>query len=77
MIIHRVRDVDLGEDASRIRTGQAPHVMVIFRNLAISLLGLLGHDSPIEGLRHFAWNPAEAIRVVTRCPKPFAQAKMK
>ena len=75
--LHWVRDVILGEDASRIRSGRAPQVMAIFRNVAISLLGLLGYDSPIEGLRHFAWNAAEAIRIVTRRPKPFAQARMK
>jgi hypothetical protein len=33
--IFRVRDVVFGEDASRIRTGTAPHVM---RNAAINLL---------------------------------------
>jgi hypothetical protein len=63
--LHWVRDVDFGEDASRIRIGEAPQVMAIFRNLAISLLGLLGYDSPIEGLRHFAWNSAEAVKIVT------------
>ncbi len=63
--LHWVRDVDFGEDASRIRTGQAPQVMAVFRNLAIGLLGLLGYDSPIEGLRHFAWNSAEAVKIVT------------
>lgn len=67
--LHWVRDVDFGEDASRIRTSQAPQVMAIFRNLAIGLLGLLGYDSPIEGLRHFAWNPAEAVKIVTGHPR--------
>lgn len=67
--LHWVRDVNFGEDASRIRTGHAPQVMAIFRNVAISLLGLLGYDSPIEGLRHFAWNSAEAIKLVIRRPK--------
>ena len=67
--LHWVRDVDLSEDASRILTGHAPQVMAIFRIVAISLLGLLAYDSPIEGLRHFAWNPAEAVAVVTRRPR--------
>ena len=67
--LHWVRDVDFGEDASRIRTGHAPQVMAAFRNLAISLLGLLGYDSPIEGLRHFAWNPGEAVKLVTHRPR--------
>jgi predicted transposase YbfD/YdcC len=67
--LHWVRDVNFGEDASRIRTGHAPQVMAIFRNVAISLVGLMGYDSPIEGLRHFAWNSAEAINLVIRRPK--------
>ncbi len=75
--LHWVRDVILGEDASRIRTGHAPQVMAIFRNVAVSLLGLLGFDSPSEGLRHFAWNPAEAIRIVTKRPKAAGQATLK
>lgn len=75
--LHWVRDVILGEDASRIRTGHAPQVMAVFRNVAVSLLGLLGFDSPSEALRHFAWNPAEAIRIVTKRPKPWAQATLK
>jgi predicted transposase YbfD/YdcC len=75
--LHWVRDVLLAEDASRIRTGHAPQVMAVFRNLAVSLLGLLGFDSPSEGLRHFAWNPAEAIRIVTARPKLTAGATLK
>jgi predicted transposase YbfD/YdcC len=70
--LHWVRDVELGEDASRIRTGKAPQVMALFRNVAISLLGVLGYDSPVEGLRHFAWNAAEAVSLVTRRPKASA-----
>jgi hypothetical protein len=43
--LHWVRDVVCGEDASRIHTGKAPQVMAVFRNLAISFLGLLGYDT--------------------------------
>lgn len=75
--LHWVRDVVLGEDASRIRTGQAPRVMAVFRNVAISFLGLLGYDSPSEGLRHFAWNAAEAVSCVTQGWRSSAQARMK
>jgi predicted transposase YbfD/YdcC len=75
--LHWVRDVNFGEDASRIRTGQAPQVMATLRNLAISLLGLLGYDSPIEGLRHFAWNPADAVKLVTRRLSLTSPARMK
>ncbi len=67
--LHWVRDVDFHEDASRIRTGHAPQAMAAFRNLAIGLLGLFGHDSPIEGLRYFAANAAQAVALVIHRPK--------
>jgi hypothetical protein len=35
--VHWVRDV-IGEDASRIRTGSRPRVMITLRNLAIGLI---------------------------------------
>jgi len=75
--LHWVRDVILAEDASRIRTGHAAQVMAVFRNVAVSLLGLLGFDSPSEGLRHFAWNPVEATHVVTKPIKLTARATLK
>ena len=36
--LHAVRDMTLGEDASQIRTGNAPRFMAIFNNLLISLI---------------------------------------
>jgi hypothetical protein len=51
--------------------------MATFRNLAISLLGLLGYDSPIEGLRHFASNSADAVKLVTRRLSLTSPARMK
>ena len=75
--LHWVRDVVCGEDASRIHTGKAPQVMALFRNVALSLLGLLGYDSPIEGLRHFAWHSDDAAKLVTECPKLTAWTRMK
>ncbi len=75
--LHWVRDVILGEDASRIRSGHAPQVRAVFRNVAVSFLGWLGYDSPSERFRHFAWNPAEAIKIVTKRPKQAAQATLK
>ncbi len=75
--LHWVRDVAFGEDASRIRSGHAPQVMTILRNVAIGFLGLLAYDSPTEGLRHFAWNAAEAIDLVTKLPVLAPRAKMK
>jgi predicted transposase YbfD/YdcC len=75
--LHGVRDVDFGEDASRMHQGKAPQVMAVFRNIAISLVSLLGYDSPIEGLRHFAWNSAEAVKLVISRPTLAALATLK
>jgi predicted transposase YbfD/YdcC len=75
--LHWLRDVGFGEDASRIRTGKAPQTMAIFRNVAISFLGLLGYDSPIEGLRRFAWNSADAVKLVSQRPRLAAWTRMK
>lgn len=49
--LHWVRDVTLGEDASRIRTEAAPQVMAALRNAAVSLLRLLGVTNIAEALR--------------------------
>jgi hypothetical protein len=49
--VHWVRDVTMGEDHSRIRTGAAPEVMAGLRNAAISLLRLSGADNIAEALR--------------------------
>jgi hypothetical protein len=49
--LHWVRDVTLGEDASRIRMEAAPEVMAGLRNAAISLLRLCGATNIAEALR--------------------------
>lgn len=52
--VHWVRDVTYAEDASQVRTGNAPRVMATFRNLAISLLRLDGATNIAAALRHNA-----------------------
>lgn len=59
--LHWVRDVTLGEDASRIRTAAGPQVMATLRNLAIGLLRLSGHTTIAPGLRRIGRNPARAL----------------
>jgi predicted transposase YbfD/YdcC len=55
--LHYVRDVTLGEDASRIRTRVAPQIMAAIRNAAISLARALKTDNIAATLREFAWKP--------------------
>jgi predicted transposase YbfD/YdcC len=51
--LHWVRDVDFSEDASRIHQGKVSQVMAVYRSIAVNLLGVLGYDSPVEGLGQF------------------------
>lgn len=58
---HYVRDVTMGEDASRVRTGSSPQVLAAFRNAAIGWLRLQGVDNIAEALRR---NAAQAPRLL-------------
>jgi hypothetical protein len=51
---HYVRDVSLGEDASRVRKGSGPEVMAALRNLAVGVLRTTGVTSIAEALRRNA-----------------------
>ncbi len=51
---HYVRDVTLGEDASRIRKNSGPEVMAAFRNLAIGLLRSWQANNIAEAMRRNA-----------------------
>lgn len=65
--IHWVRDVDFDEDASRIRTGNAPQVMATLRNTAISLLRLTGATNIAKALRHHARHPEAVLKLILTC----------
>lgn len=62
--LHWVRDVTYDEDASRIRTGNAPRVMACLRNLAINALRLAGHTNIAKGLRTMARNPQRPLQLL-------------
>jgi predicted transposase YbfD/YdcC len=61
---HYVRDVTFGEDASRIRTRSAPQVMAALRNVVLGLLRQHGWDNIAAALRHYAWQPTAALRLL-------------
>lgn len=52
--LHYVRDVTMGEDASRTRVGSGPQVLAALRNAAISHLRLTGVANIAAGLRRNA-----------------------
>jgi predicted transposase YbfD/YdcC len=51
---HYVRDVTLGEDASRIRKGSGPEIMAALRNAAIGFLRITGATNIAEVIRRNA-----------------------
>lgn len=56
---HYVRDVTMGEDASRIRKGSGPQVMAGLRNAAIGFLRATGATNIAESLRRNASRVAD------------------
>jgi hypothetical protein len=62
--LHYVRDVTLGEDGSRIRSGAAPQAMAAVRNLVLAVLHRHGMSNRAAGLRHFAWHPDLAAQAL-------------
>lgn len=65
--LHWVRDVTYGEDASQVRTGNAPQVMATLRNTSISLLRLSGVENIASGLRHHARDPETVLKLLVTC----------
>jgi hypothetical protein len=75
--LHYVRDVTLGEDASRIRRGAAPQAMAAIRNLVVAVLHHHGMSNRAAGLRHFAWHPDQAAQALgLSCPSRLADSRV-
>jgi predicted transposase YbfD/YdcC len=66
--LHYVRDVTLGEDASQVRSGAAPEALAALRNALLGLLRQHGYANIAEALRHFAWSPGAALRLLGLLP---------
>ncbi|MFJ5779843.1 transposase [Streptomyces sp. NPDC093094] len=54
--LHHVRDTTFAEDASQLRTGNAPRAMATWRNLASGALRTAGVKNIAAGLRRNARN---------------------
>ena len=63
-VLHHVRDTTYREDASRLRTGNAPRVLATLRNTAISLLRLDGVTSIASTLRRNGRDPYRSLRLL-------------
>ena len=68
--LHYVRDVTMGEDASRARKGSVPQVLAALRNLVIYLVSLvaLPKESRPEVLDRMAARPSEALQALDLPP---------
>jgi predicted transposase YbfD/YdcC len=62
--LHYLRDVTFGEDASQIRTGNAPQTMATLRNTVISLLRLTGVTNIAKALRRNSRNPDQPLQLL-------------
>lgn len=67
--LHHVRDVTLGEDACRVRTGHASQNLAAIRNLIITLLNKAGFKNKAAALRRHAANPQEALALIRGSPE--------
>jgi len=63
-VVHNIRDVTYHEDASRVRTVNAPHVMATCRNLAISLAHLAGWTTIPAAHDYYRAHPDEAAHLL-------------
>jgi predicted transposase YbfD/YdcC len=62
--LHHVRDVTFAEDASQIRTRNAPRSMATLRNAAVSVLRLTGTTTIARALRANARDPRRTLRLL-------------
>jgi hypothetical protein len=62
--LHWVRDVTFDEDRSQVRTGHIAQVMAAFRNVAISLMRLMGASNIAAACRRYAAQPSLALAAV-------------
>lgn len=62
--LHYVRDVTLGEDACRVRSGSAPQVLAAFRNAAIHLLTEVEAKSRPEAIEILQLHPERAKKLI-------------
>ena len=62
--LHHVRDTTFAEDASQLRTGNAPRAMATCRNLAIGALRAAGAKNIAAGLRRNARDPRRPLALL-------------
>ena len=61
--VHWPRDVVWGEDTCRVRTGHGPHVLSVFRNVALTITRAIGQHRITAALRQ---NALQVDRLLTK-----------
>lgn len=61
---HNVRDRTFDEDRCQVRVGGAPQVLATLRNLAISILRLVGFKNIAAGTRWVAWDHNRGLGLI-------------
>jgi hypothetical protein len=59
--LHHIRDVTFAEDDSQVRTGAAPNVMAVLRNLVIGVISRAGPVNIAAALRRHARDPRRPL----------------
>lgn len=59
-----VRDVTMGEDACRVRKGNAPEALAVIRNLVLALLPRAKNLSRAGMMRHLAMHPQKTLALL-------------
>jgi predicted transposase YbfD/YdcC len=67
-VLHWIRDVTFGEDASRIRTGNTPRVMATLRNVVVSLLRIHDATNIAAALRYNARKSRRILKLLQLLP---------
>ncbi|MGH9057534.1 MAG: hypothetical protein ACRDYY_16995 [Acidimicrobiales bacterium] len=61
---HYVRDTTFGEDHCQVRTGAGPQVLATLRNLAVSMLRLVGFTNIAASRRWVAWDYTRGLAIL-------------
>ncbi|WP_146403659.1 ISAs1 family transposase [Planctomycetes bacterium CA13] len=67
--LHWVRDVTMGEDKCRARTGHGPVNLACLRNASLTFLRDAGHSGIATALRTFATKPTDLLKLLSRFKK--------
>jgi predicted transposase YbfD/YdcC len=62
--LHYVRDVTLGEDACRVRKGNAPQVLAALRNAVVHLLSRVEAESRMAATEQLTARTQEALELL-------------